>query len=107
MDAEQLGQALYDKMEAEFNEYKSNLLQQTPEQIIKQAYEYTVREDILMAAEYIELSVEQLEALLSSPSPLADILDQFQNTETNYMDTLRDCIENRANDPPLQESSAV
>ena len=58
--------------------------------------EYTVREDILMAMEELELPDAQAKALLASPSPLADAYREFEKRETGYMDVVRDSIESRA-----------
>ena len=62
------------------------------------AYEYTIREDIVMAMEELELTDTQAQALLESPSPLADVYRYFEKLETGYMDVIRDSIENRADD---------
>ena len=50
------------------------------------AYEYTVREDIVMAMEQLELTDAQAQALLDSPTPLADVYRYFEKLETGYMD---------------------
>ncbi len=96
MNAENLTQALYDKMAAEQNAYRSWLLKQTPDEILNHTMEYTVREDILMTMEWLTLPEEQTAALLASPSPLADIYKDFRDMETSHMDTVRECIEARA-----------
>ena len=98
MDAEKLNQALYDKMAAEQKEYRSWLLEQTPEEILNHAFEYSVREDILIEAEGVDLPERQAAALLESPSPLADIFKDFRDLETGHMNTVRECIEQRADD---------
>ena len=69
-----------------------------PEEILHHTYEYTVREDIVMAMEELELTDAQAQALLESPSPLADVYRYFEKLETGYMDVIRDSIENRADD---------
>lgn len=71
---------------------------QPPEEILHHTYEYTVREDIVMAMEQLELTDAQAQALLDSPSPLADVYRYFEKLETGYMDVIRDSIENRADD---------
>ena len=43
--------ALYEKMAAEQDKFRDWLKSQPPEEILKHTYEYTVREDILMAME--------------------------------------------------------
>ena len=51
-----------------------------------------------MAMEELELTEAQAQALLDSPSPLADVYRYFEKLETGYMDVIRDSIENRADD---------
>ena len=74
------------------------LKSQPPEEILHHTYEYTVREDIVMAMEELELTDAQAQALLESPSPLADVYRYFEKLETDHMDVIRDSIENRADD---------
>lgn len=97
MDAEKLNQALYDKMAAEQERYKHVLLGQTPEEVLNHAYEYAMREDILMKMETLDLPAPQAAALLAAPFPLADVYKDFRDMETGHMDTVRECIEARAN----------
>ena len=49
MTNEELNTALYEKMFAEQEQYRAWLLSQPPAEILKHTYEYTVREDILLA----------------------------------------------------------
>ena len=98
MNTNDLNTALYEKMSAEQDRYRNWLKSQPPEEILHHSYEYTVREDILMEMEQLELTVAQAQALLDSPSPLADVYRYFEKLETGYMDVIRDSIENRAND---------
>ena len=97
MTSEELNTALYQKMFAEQDNFREKLLTQAPEEILKQAYEYTVREDILMSLENNDLTDEQSSALLKSPSPLGDIFSEFGSRETGYMETVLDCITDKAN----------
>lgn len=96
MDAETLNQALYDKMAAEQERFKHNLLGLTPEQVLDHAYEYAMRQDILMEMEALNLPTKQAAALLESPFPLTDVYKDFRDMETGHMDNIRDCIEGRA-----------
>jgi len=96
MDAETLNQALYDKMAAEQERFKHNLLGLTPEQVLDHAYEYAMRQDILMEMEALKLPAKQAAALLESPFPLADVYKDFRDMETGHMDHIRECIESRA-----------
>ena len=88
--------ALYEKMAAEQDKFRDWLKSQPPEEILKHTYEYTVREDILMAMEELDLPQSRAAALLASPSPLADVYKEFSDRETSYMDMVRDSIEQRA-----------
>ena len=88
--------ALYEKMAAEQDKFRDWLKSQPPEEILNHAYEYTVREDILMAMEELGLPQSRAAALLASPSPLADVYKEFADRETSYMDVVRDSIEQRA-----------
>ena len=96
MDAEKLNQALYDKMAAEQEQFKHGLLGMTAEEALNHAYEYAMREDILMSLEVQDLPAPQAAALLESPCPLADIYKDFRDMETGHMDNIRECIEDRA-----------
>ena len=98
MNTNNLNTALYEKMATEQEKYRDWLKSQPPEEILHHIYEYTVREDIVMAMEELELTDAQAKALLESPSPLADVYRYFEKLETGYMDVIRDSIENRANE---------
>ena len=97
MNTETINTQLYEKMFAEQERYRDWLLHQTPEEILNHTYEYTTREDILMTLEDNDLSFEQAWALLSSPTPLADVFKEFENRETDYMDVVRESMASRAN----------
>ncbi len=98
MTNEELNTALYEKMTAEQDGYRAWLLSQSPEEILKHTYEYTVREDILMSLENNDLSDSQAQALLQSPSPLADVFAEWEDRETDYMDNIWDTVQGRANE---------
>lgn len=96
MTNEERNTALYQKMFAEQESFRDWLKGQPPEEILNHAYEYTIREDILLSLEYHDLSVAQVYALMNSPSPLADVFKDFEKLETHHMETVWDCLENRA-----------
>lgn len=97
MNREELNTALYEKMAAEQNTFRDWLKSQPAEEILSHAAEYSVREDMVMEMEALELTDAQAKALLKSPTPLADIYKAWEKTETNHMDDVRYVIENRAN----------
>lgn len=73
-------------------------MSQPPEVILNHAYEYTVREDILLAFENNELSGEQADVLLRHGTSLADLYKSFSQIDTSYMDILCTLVENEADD---------
>ena len=64
---------LCEKMRVEQSAYCLWLTAQPPEEILHHAYEYSVREDIILATEEMNLTLAQVRALLKSPAPLADV----------------------------------
>ena len=56
MTNEELNTALYKKVFAEQEKYREWLLSQPPNEILNHCYEYTVREDIVLALEEYDLS---------------------------------------------------
>ena len=66
MTQEEILTALYEKMAAEQDKYRDWLKSQPAAKVLKHAYEYTVREDILMAMEELDLPQSRAAALLAS-----------------------------------------
>ena len=92
---------LYEKMKAEQDKYRDWLVRQEPSEILNHTYEYTMREDIVMCMEELELEPEKARASLRSLCPLSDVYKEFRDRETEHMDTIRDSIEMEA-DKSLQ-----
>lgn len=96
MTNEELNTRLYEKMFAEQEQFRDWLLSQPAAEILNHAYEYTVREDILMSLEYHDLEDSQARALLKSGKPLKQIFKRWENQETSYMDTVWDTVQEQA-----------
>lgn len=96
MTNEELNTRLYEKMFAEQEQFRDWLLSQLAAEILNHAYEYTVREDILMSLEYHDLEDSQARALLKSGKPLKQIFERWENQETSYMDTVWDTVQEQA-----------
>ena len=96
MTNEELNTRLYEKMFAEQERFRDWLLSQPPAEILNHAYEYTMREDILMSLEYNDLEDSQARALLKSGKPLKQIFERWENQETSYMDTVWDTVQEQA-----------
>lgn len=95
---EELNSELYNRMFEKQEHYRNWLLSLPPEEILFHAFSYSVREDILMTQEENNFSIEKCKALLESPTPLADMKRAYDKTETNYMDDIRNVMENYADD---------
>lgn len=94
-----LSEKLYQKMFAEQELFKAELMLLPPVEVLDRAYEYVCREDILMALEYNDLSSRQALALLKSPTPLADVFKKWDGwEESRHMENIWNAIEARAND---------
>lgn len=96
MTNEELNTRLYEKMFAEQEQFRDWLLSQPAAEILNHAYEYTVREDILMSLEYHDLEDSQARALLKSGKPLKQIFERWENQDTSYMDTVWDTVQEQA-----------
>lgn len=84
---------LLDRMNRENEVYQGNLMKQPPEKIIESAAEIAVRNDIIFLFENNEMSSEQIDTLLTLENPLKEIYKQWTDTETIYMDILREVME--------------
>ena len=98
MTLEQLNTALYEKLYAEQQEFVESLKNSTPENVIQNAYELVIREDILLSLEENDLDARQCKALLREKKPLDKLFLAWEKHEGDHMNEIRDCIENKAND---------
>ena len=96
MTNEQWNTTLYKQMFTEQEQFRDWLLAQPPQEILNHAYEYVMREDILLSLEYNDLTDAQAAALLSSPAPLADVYKTFDKMESSHMEEIWSCVEHSA-----------
>lgn len=87
---------LYQKMQAELEQFKDWLLTQPLQEILNHTYEYTTKEDILLVFENFDLSEKQAQALLAQPMPLDEIFHAYEKIETDFIETMQNCMESRA-----------
>ena len=87
---------LYEKLAAEQAKYRDWLMGQPPEEILNHAYEYVVREDILAAAELMDMPQAQAAALLAVPSPMEAIYGEWKDRKSPDLDPILDCFSDRA-----------
>ena len=89
---------LHRKMTEEQEKYRSWLMRQNPDRILKHAYMYAMREDILLSLEYWDLSEAQAKVLLDCKNPLAAIYKTYENTESEHMEEIHRAVERCADD---------
>ena len=73
MTSEDLNIELYEKLRDEQERFRAELMEKTPAWILDGAYEYCIREDIVLCMESLDLSDKQARALLKLKNPLAEI----------------------------------
>lgn len=98
MTNEALNTALYKKMFAEQEAYKEWLLAQPSEDILSNAYEYVMCENILLSLEYNDLSDRYATVLLNMDKPLAAIFHTLEHAESPHMEHVWECVQQCAND---------
>lgn len=98
MTNEELNTALYQKMFDEQERFKDELRNASPQEIMLNAYELVIREDILLSMEENDLSNAQAKALLKSEHPLSDLFNKWENHESRHMEEILDIIECHADD---------
>ena len=101
--AEELNAELYEKVSAEFEEYKNNLLMMSLEQMLEHAYAYAVRSDIVIAIECGSIHARQAQSLLKADNTLDEIFGKWEDFEKNHMETIRTAIECKANEISREE----
>lgn len=94
MSDEALHMALLEKMQEEQGVFRAQLLEQTPEDILKHAFEYSAREDILSLMQWRSLDKPSYMALLASPAPLAALCAHYHR-DAGREEFLRECIDQK------------
>ena len=79
---------LYEKLCQEQAAFRDELLALPPEQILYKAWEYLVREDILLAMEYNELDDEQAQALLELPDSMSDLCGVATEKDSHQQESI-------------------
>ena len=99
MDSEaDVNTTLHQKMTEEQEKYRNWLMRQSPEKILRHAYMYAMREDILLSLEYWDLTENQAKVLLELKNPLAKIYKTYESTESEHMEEIHRAVERCADD---------
>lgn len=102
----ELNEELYRKLSKELEEYRKELLSQTPDEILKQAYDYAIRQDIVLSLEYHDVNAMQAQVLLRTDNALDAIFTKWENLETDHMDHIQNAVECVANEISRREDIA-
>jgi hypothetical protein len=98
MTEEELNTQLYVRMFEEQERFRDELLGMSPQDILDNAYKYVMREDLLLALEYNDLSEKQCRALLKTETPLADLFERWSKYEGSHMKEVWDVIQSHADE---------
>lgn len=94
---EEMNCQLYLKMDQELDDYRMKLMEMEPEEILRHAYDLSLREDIVMAMENNNLEPAEAAALLQLDQPLEAAVQAFESGEnSSHMDEMWQAIENAA-----------
>ena len=96
MTEEEMIDALSDKMHEEQDRFKEELLKKPPEEILRDAYSYWMREDMILAVEARLLAEEDLAVLLKLDRPLEAAYQEFLDTDHDALGPMVDCLEELA-----------
>lgn len=91
-----LKEKMIEKAEKEQVFYRKWLLAQKPEEILEHTYEYTMREDILLKLNDMELDNSQIKALLKAQDIISSIYQRFTKFETEYMEQVEESVRQEA-----------
>lgn len=84
---------LYKKASEEFNTFLSNMKKLPPDEIIEQAYEKVIKQDLLLSLEERELPQEYAYLLYKQEYPLDFLYNEWLHNDLSYNDILRDTID--------------
>ena len=79
---------LYEKLCQEQAAFRDELLSLPPKEILDKAWEYLVREDILVAMEYNELDDVHAQALLDLPDSMSDLCGVATEKDSHQQESI-------------------
>ena len=83
---------LYEKLADELNSYRLWLLKLPAEKILEHAYQYSVKQNIVMYSATADLDSESVATLLESPCALDDIYDALDKFDSFRVSDIGDAI---------------
>lgn len=91
---EKIRQELYSKMEKELKDYKDSLKSKTPEEIMNNAYQLTLKEEMIcnFYPECLIYDIEDIKRLNKKSQPLQELYDDWMDSDMNINQLLEDNI---------------
>ncbi len=105
MTNDELNALLYHKLLKEQELFKEKLRNSSAREVMENAYELVIREDILLHLEENDLSGAQARALLKSEHPLSALFNAWENRESKHMEEIGETVEAHA-DKLISEARA-
>lgn len=87
---------LYEKVQTEYDTFIEEIKQLPPEQIVEKSYQKAIKEDLVLICRETERPQKEAKALYLLKAPLEEMYQEWLDTDVDYMDMLRDCIDERA-----------
>jgi hypothetical protein len=85
---------LWERLQGENESFREEMLQKSPNEVYEKAYEITIKNDLLMLFEEINISARKIDTLMSFDYPLYAMYREWLDTDASHMDMLRDTVDN-------------
>ena len=87
---------LYEKVQAEYDAFISELKSTPAEEVIKKSYEKVIKEEMVCICEFANFDRKEAKALYLEKYPLDRMYQDWLKSDVSYMDMLRDSVDDSA-----------
>lgn len=87
---------LYEKVQAEYDTFISELKTMPAEEVIKKSYEKVIKEEMVCICEFANFERKEAKALYLEKYPLDRMYQDWLKSDVSYMDMLRDSVDDSA-----------
>lgn len=89
MELEKLKEKLFEKIEKEFEDFKQELKQKTPDEIIENAYKITTMDGIIGELKERSFDKDELKALLKEKDLLSEFYEDWRNADGKLCESVQ------------------
>ncbi len=89
MKIEELKEKLFKKVEKELDDFKEDLKQKAPEEIIENAYKLTAMEGIIGELKERSFDIDEIKALLKEDNLLEEFYEDFRNSDSKLCEIVQ------------------